>query len=273
MRSEIKYLVPDTLLQELRNAIAPLVQIDKYCTNYINTGYTVRSIYLDTPRFLYYKEKIDGLKNRKKLRIRAYNLQEPNGPVFLEIKRKVGSRIAKSRATTTFENLNAIFNLGQTAELGSLIKADQIGISTANSFLFHVYNSNLQCANLVVYEREAFEGKINPTLRITFDKHLRSRLVPDLSDLYSERNMTTILPAYFILEIKYNHVFPSWLTPILSRFKLQKQALSKYCMSLDQCTGLKGEDLLSSLSARYLKSTPFVIQQNVLTRNTEADSS
>lgn len=272
MRSEIKYLVPDTKINELRNAIAPLVRIDKHGTDYINTGYTVRSIYLDTPKFLYYKEKIDGLKNRKKLRVRAYNLQKSNGVVFLEIKRKIESRIAKSRSTTSFENLNHIFNREQAAHLNTLVKAGEKNLSVTNSFLFHVYQSNLQCVNLVVYEREAFEGKINPTLRITFDKNLRSKLTSELSGLYSEQNMTAILPGHFILEIKYNHAFPSWLTPILSKFRLQKEALSKYCMSLEECTGFKGEDLLLSLNARYLRNTPLAIQQHVRTHNTRVDS-
>ncbi|MFK7848349.1 MAG: VTC domain-containing protein [Rhodothermales bacterium] len=269
MRSEIKYLVPNALLHKLRSTIAPLVHLDKHGRDFKDTGYTIRSIYLDTPRFLYYKEKIDGLKDRKKLRLRAYNLPQHKGPVFLEIKRKSESRIKKTRAPIPVENLGAIFNPGQKVDLSTLIKADQETLTAANQFLYHVYRNNLQCSNLVVYEREAFEGKINPTLRITFDKNLRSKLAQDLSELYSESDMTAVLPGYFILEIKYNHAFPNWITPILSNFKLQKEALSKYCMGLEQCTGLKGADLLLSLSARYLRNTPLVAQKSV---RTNADS-
>ena len=125
-----------------------------------------------------------------------------------------------------------------------------------------LHKNNLQCVNLIVYEREAFEGKVDPSLRITFDRNLRSKLGADPSMLYEEDEMTRILPGHFILEIKYNYTFPHWLTPVLSRFNLQKQALSKYCMSLEKCTGLQGKELLVSLSSKYRRNTPAALKES-----------
>ncbi len=234
LRSEIKYLVPDRLVSELRQAIAPMVQPDKHAEGFLETGYTVRSIYLDTSRLRYYHEKIDGIKDRKKLRVRAYNASRDT--TFLEIKRKVESRIKKDRAALPFKHVISLFNDPHRSDLASMLhKPDSL--SSASSFLYHLFKENLHPVNLVVYEREAFEGKIDPTLRITFDKNLRSRLCSEISWLFSEEDMRQVLPGHFILEIKYNYSFPSWLTPVLSGFKLQKQALSKYCMSLELCEG------------------------------------
>lgn len=234
MRSEIKYLVPDGLVSDLRRVIAPMVQPDKYAEGYLETGYTVRSVYLDTARFRYYHEKMDGIKNRKKLRIRAYN--SSRDITFLEIKRKVESRIKKDRAALAFEHLPALFSNSSLTNLEAML-TKPASLSSARNFLYHYHKDNLQPVNLVVYEREAFEGRIDPTLRITFDRNLRSRLSPDISWLFSEEDMKQVLPGHFILEIKYNYSFPSWLTPVLASFKLQKQALSKYCMSLELCMG------------------------------------
>lgn len=231
MRSEIKYLVPDDLLPALRRSIASMVHLDKHAAAYADTGYTVRSIYLDSPRLRYYHEKIEGIKDRKKLRVRAYNLDESH--TFLEIKRKYNTRIKKTRAALPFINLPAVFEGGQQGNLDGLLLDSKTFSKAAGSFKYHLHKENLRCINLVVYEREAFEGRFDNTLRITFDKNLRSRLSPHISLLFSEADMQQILPGHFILEIKYNYSFPRWLTPVLAEFKLQKQSLSKYCMSLE----------------------------------------
>ncbi len=262
MRSEIKYLVPNSLLEDLREAIAPMVKLDKYGKDYQNVGYTVRSSYLDTPSLLFYHEKLDGLKKRKKLRIRAYNQPLPGGKVFLEIKRKVESKISKDRAPLAFENLGLILQPQSSLQLSEIIEGNKQALTSANKFLFHLHRKNLQCTNLVVYEREAFEGEFNPTLRITFDKNLRSKISSDPADLYSDDDLVNILPGHFILEIKYNYSFPSWLTPLIAQFKLKKQALSKYVMSLEQCTGLKGQHLLLSLQSRYRRNTPVPVEKH-----------
>lgn len=257
MRSEIKYLVPNARLDELRQAIMPMMGIDKYCLDYAGRGYTVRSIYLDTPRLLYYREKIDGLKKRKKLRVRAYNVYQEDSKVFLEIKRKEGSRIAKTRGLSTLHQLPQVLSLNAQSVSKWQIAGSQKNAKDISSFLFHLHQQHLQSVNLVVYEREAFEGKINPGLRVTFDRNLRSKLTSNPTQLFEEDNLSLILPDHFILEVKYNHTFPRWMTPILSNFSLQKQALSKYCMSLERCTGLQGQELLLSLSTRYRNNPPF----------------
>ena len=252
MRAEIKYLVSNARLEELRQVIAPFVTLDKYGKPFENTGYTVRSIYLDTPRLVYYREKIEGLKKRKKLRIRGYNKPADSHNVFLEIKRKEESRIAKIRTPVPYSRLQDFLQRTPKESLAEMLEGDEQAITSASKFMYHLHRSNLQCINLVVYEREAYEGKINPSLRVTFDKNLRTQLCNELEQLYDESDMQFVLTDHFILEIKYNNQFPAWLTPILSNLGLQKQALSKYCMSLEKSTGLRGQELLLSLNARVL---------------------
>lgn len=247
MRSEIKYLVPVRALSALRAAISPMLKLDKYGMGYEKVGYTVRSIYLDTHRLMYYHEKIEGLKDRKKIRIRGYNQVTPDTTVFLEIKRKTEAKIAKERTPIPFDQLLATFQSSNpVAHLASSPSSPDAHVS-ATRFFYHVKQHQLNPINTVVYEREAFEGKTDPTLRITFDRNLRSTIFPSLNQLFEEEALSEVIPDHFILEIKYNINFPYWMTPVLARFGLQKQALSKYVMCLEHNAKLSHIPITSSI--------------------------
>jgi hypothetical protein len=86
---------------------------------------------------------------------------------------------------------------------------------------------------LINYEREAFFSKHDSTLRITFDKNLRSSPIPKISDLYSEERSRYAMPGNFILEVKFFNGFPTWLQKILRRFEFKRQAISKYTNCVD----------------------------------------
>lgn len=97
VRYERKYLVKNELLEALRNRLQAFVRPDTFALRpNALPEYTVRSIYYDSPTFNSYFEKVEGLKDRKKLRIRGYNSPEKVCKVFLEIKRKLENRIAKT---------------------------------------------------------------------------------------------------------------------------------------------------------------------------------
>ena len=88
MRYEFKYLVPFSMLDKLRNALMPYLEYDKFADIRPNKEYVVRSVYFDNPYLDAYYEKLDGIKVRKKLRIRVYNEFSEDSLAFLEIKRK-----------------------------------------------------------------------------------------------------------------------------------------------------------------------------------------
>lgn len=234
MREELKYVVPDEALDALREEIQPFMQLDKHGVGYENRGYTIRSIYLDSPDLLYYNEKQAHLQNRKKLRIRGYNDRKGDDLVFLEIKRKFTSAIAKDRAPTAYDDLHELFHTADVDRYIGSTHAFPEAREAAKSFFYHVYKHNLRPTNLVVYEREAFMGLFDPTLRITFDRNLRGGIYPTLEELYEERDFRAVMPGFFILEIKYNTQFPGWLRPALARHGLMQRAASKYCMVIDQ---------------------------------------
>jgi hypothetical protein len=212
-RFEHKYLVPESLLPPLRHLLAPFMRADRHATRGGEDGcrqYVVRSIYLDTPQLSYYHETEDGIDFRAKPRIRAYDDAHASAPVFLEVKRRHGAVVSKWREAVAF------------AELGER--------PLARTFAFQLRRRALRPVLLVVYDREPYVGLLEPSLRITFDRRLRSVAWPRVEGLFDERGARPSLAGSFILEVKHDEAFgfPTWLRPFLTRHGLASRSLSKY---------------------------------------------
>lgn len=233
MRLEYKYLIPSEKLNELREAILPFVNIDEYAQIRSQKEYTVRSIYYDTMQFDDYHDKLAGIKIRKKIRIRCYNELEKESPVFLEVKRKYENHISKNRSPVLYYNLNQIL---QTSDIDNyLIKKKNYPDerNDAAKFFYLLKIKNNSPVVLVVYEREAFFSKYDSTLRITFDKNIRSSAFPKLSNIFEETGLNKVMNKHFIVEVKFFSGFPKWLQNIITQFGSGRSALSKYTMSID----------------------------------------
>ncbi len=232
-RFEYKYLVPCERLDELRECVRPFVELDKYAER-SGGQYTVRSIYFDTPRLSNYLQKIEGLKMRKKLRIRGYNKAAPDSLVFLEIKRRYGVPIAKNRAPLYYRNLPALLATGDYQTYIRKNFGMPNAYEDAQRFLYNMHRHAMRPVVTVVYDREAFVGKFDHTVRVTFDKNLRSEIFPEIDNLYSDAKLRYTHKAHFILEIKFfGSTMPAWGRSIVAQFGLWQKALSKYTMSID----------------------------------------
>ncbi|MCD4790811.1 MAG: polyphosphate polymerase domain-containing protein [Bacteroidales bacterium] len=233
MRYEYKYIVHESKMEMLRQMVLPFVNVDKFAEVSDSNQYTVRSIYFDTPRYDFYFEKIDGIKNRKKIRLRGYDKEGMDNLVFLEIKRKYDVPIIKYRAPIKFGDAIDMFE--QTKINGHIIISKDFpkGFENSKRFFYQVFSKNLRPVVLVIYEREAYLSKFDETVRITFDKNLRSKAYPGLQELYKEDRIRHSLQDRFIMEVKFNKHFPGWLNPVISRLALRKQSASKYVISMD----------------------------------------
>ena len=69
-RFEFKYHVPRAIADRIIPQMLNYMVWDEYSDG--DEGYEVNSLYMDTGEFKCYHEKIDGLMNRKKARIRTY---------------------------------------------------------------------------------------------------------------------------------------------------------------------------------------------------------
>ena len=229
-RTELKYLLPDRELPELKSRIEPFVQLDPHVRGRESECYTVRSIYLDTPGLRYYHEKKAGIRVRRKLRIRGYNDLRAGDWVFLEIKRKVQNRVSKNRAPISYETLPQILGSGDVDRYVLTNRHYPNSREDGRRFFYHVYRYGLIPTFSTIYEREAYFGRFDPSLRITLDRGLRGGSYPSVTDLDDESLLRTVRPGHTIVEVKFDSIFPRWLRPVLGRFDLRMEALSKYCM-------------------------------------------
>lgn len=235
LRYERKYYIRNERLDELRERLRPFVNPDVHSKTGADglSQYTVRSIYYDTPFMEYYYEKKEGLENRNKFRIRVYDQFKKGDVAFLEIKKKLGNRIKKHRSTLPADQVRDLLTTGNMEDHIIVNKKSPNALKDASMFLYYYYKKSLKPVNLVVYEREAYHGKFDPGVRITFDKNVRSTIYPKLGELYSEDRNKAITPGYFILEVKYYEIIPVWALSIIEEFKLSLEAISKFASGLD----------------------------------------
>ena len=232
MRLEYKYLISDSILNQFRNDLLPFLEYDKHLNNG-KRDYTVRSIYFDNRKLEYYYDKIEGIKTRKKLRIRGYNFVEGNNLIFLEIKKKCENYVYKNRTPLMFENLNQLFKTGDVEKFVSDQYRTDESVNDGKRFLYHLINKSLRPVILVIYDREAYTCKFDGRLRITFDMNLRYQPFPTMEDLYSDEHLHKVLVNKTIIEIKFNRNKPTWLQNIINKYELSRQSLSKYVICLD----------------------------------------
>jgi len=234
LRYERKYLVPNHLLDALRKRLAPFTVYDSFgITNKNNLKqYTVRSVYFDNRALDFYYEKGDGILLRRKFRIRTYNNQTEDSKVVFEIKRKIENRIKKYRAFASYNKLSQILENPDIERY--IIPTKEDSYDDAKRFFYHYIKYQLVPTSLVVYEREAYFGKFDCDTRITFDKDIRSKINPEIADIYSESNLKHLFKSHFILEIKYyRDTMPNWARNIVGEFNLRHEALSKYTIGYD----------------------------------------
>lgn len=216
LRHELKYLITPAELSVLRGVLKPIMQLDPNGNE--NNEYIIRSLYFDTINDDALMEKIAGVGNRKKYRIRIYNFSDR--VIKLECKSKYGDLISKQSVSIPRD----------LAE--QLIAGDPEGLQRMRHPLLHdVYREMrtrlLRPAVIVDYVREAY---IHPAqeVRITFDKQLRT-------GLYSTDLFNPSLPTYpvfddpvEVLEVKYDEFLPAHLQTVLSGITAQRSAVSKY---------------------------------------------
>ena len=216
LRHELKYHITPAELTVLRGVLAPVMQLDPNGNE--NNEYHIRSLYFDTINDDALDEKIAGVGNRKKYRIRIYNFSDK--VIKLECKSKYGDLISKQSVSIPRE----------LAE--QLIAGDPDGLQRMRHPLLHdVYREMrtrlLRPAVIVDYVREAYIHQAEE-VRITFDKQVRT-------GLYSVDMFNPQIPTYpvfddpvEILEVKFDEFLPSYLQSILSGITAQRSAVSKY---------------------------------------------
>ncbi len=218
LRHELKFFINDMQYHVLRNVLDRTLRRDPNGDE--NNEYHIRSLYFDTVNNDALFEKLNGVQDRNKYRIRIYNFSDR--VIKLECKTKYDSLISK-RSITIPRDL-----------CEQLIAGDPTGLETTRSGLLNdMYREMtvnlLRPVVIVDYVREAY---LHPAeeVRITFDKQLRSGLMS--KDLF-DRWLPTVPPfdnGETILEVKYNRVMPPYIRDLLTCYcsGAARSAISKY---------------------------------------------
>jgi hypothetical protein len=226
-RFELKYLITLQQAERFKSALRAYLVLDEHGNN--NGRYALSSLYYDSPDFRCYWEKMDGLKVRRKLRIRRYETGEvltEETPVFLEIKQRVDHVTQKRRAILPYGEALRLCNDRQIPD-----HAPDDRTVTEEIFVF-LWQYNLRPASIVRYDRQAFIGTdYDIGLRVTFDTSLSFQ--SDRLYLHEQPSGLPMLRANLVvMEIKVNERIPYWLTEMIAAHNLQMVRFSKYCRSI-----------------------------------------
>lgn len=226
-RYEIKYLVPESQVPEIRQQLARRMDADAHARH---GGYDVISLYYDTAGLRFYWEKIEGLRFRRKLRIRHYgdrSLLTDDTPVFVEIKQRVNRVTQKRRVRLPYRLARRLCD-------GRQLPAHEPGQRAfLEEVLALIVENDLRPIATTGYQREPFVGTgIDLGLRVTLDHRVRGR-DRDLHLGADSENRFIIPPSRAVMEVKANERVPYWVTDLTAAMNLSVVRVSKYCQSVE----------------------------------------
>ena len=183
--------------------------------------YLVRSLYFDSYKDVDYREKEDGLSERKKVRLRVYSPDAKKAK--LELKQKSGCMQRKQSLSVSREHAIELIN-------------GNYGVLKEYEDDFAVYMHNLMKTEfyipktVVEYDRVAFTAPIN-NIRLTVDSGVRANegyfnIFDKALTLYPVMD-----PAKVILEVKYNKFLLSYIKEALRCVDKIESSASKYVMA------------------------------------------
>lgn len=226
-RYEIKYFVDEMKVPELRRELAARMDTDPHSPH---GGYPVTSLYYDTPDLRFYWEKIEGLKFRRKVRMRLYG--DPaactdDSPVQVEIKQRV-NRVTQKRRTALPYGVALRWLNGRGD-----IECDDSQRPFVDEVSALVGNLDLRPIVTTGYLREAFVGRdADLGLRVTIDHKVHGR-DRDFHFASGAENRFIIPPKLAVVELKANERVPYWATDLTARLDMSVIRVSKYCQSVE----------------------------------------
>ncbi len=251
-RFEQKYIIHPRLVPKIREYIRPFCIPDPNGKGHI-PEYTVTTLQLDTPTMDLALAKERKTFARFKLRIRTYG-KGGSAPVFLELKRKVGGVIIKSRCKMTMKQYQGNRN-GRPIVLhpGEFPLLD----NPVDNHYFLEYSRIAQAIGarpkmLIRYIRESYFGANDDYARLTFDRRIcyrptRDWTLPGIEDSKGWRpmdNQTALNRPFagYIFELKAMRNAPEWMMELVERFNLTTTGFCKYATAWRLETIFRGFD-------------------------------
>lgn len=213
-RHELKHYINQGDLIELRTRLPCVFKRDENTDT--DGGYRVRSLYFDNYNDKVLREKIDGIDDREKFRIRFYK----DNPDFirLEKKSKKGGLCFKESEPMSYTVCEGLLRGNY-----SLLKAT--GTPLHLELYSKMHYQYLRPKNIVDYQRNAFIFQAG-NVRVTLDYDIRSS--ENVTDFLRPVYVTLPIPEMYILEVKYDNFLPEIVRGITTLSRRQATAFSKY---------------------------------------------
>ena len=218
-RHELKYYITLGEYELLQRKLSLTMERDAFAKK--NGGeYFIRSLYFDDRDDSAFREKLSGIDERDKFRIRIYDMRDD--VIKLECKHKSNGYIKKQSIGLSRK------------EYEKLISGDRLFLlNRPEPFARRMYlefaQRALKPAVIVDYTREAFVFPMED-VRVTFDKNVRT-------GLRSVAMFNAGIPTYpviddygMVLEIKFNRFLPTYIRSLLQLEASQRSAISKYVL-------------------------------------------
>ena len=211
-RFEKKYLLTQAQYELLLEGMSRYLRPDDY------GRYTICNIYYDTDNYQLIRTSLEKPVYKEKLRMRSYGVPADGDNVFVELKKKFHGEVYKRRAV--MEVSEAVSYLS-----GASRPRQEGQICREIDWFLNSYRPSPKV--FIAYDREAYAGREEPELRITFDTNLRWR--NSELDLRCGDYGGLLLPKEQILmEIKIPGAAPVWLAHLLSCAGAFPTSFSKY---------------------------------------------
>lgn len=217
-RREMKYIITVTDFYRLRNYLECYLEPDEFSGD---TGYMVRSLYFDSYKDGDLFDVLDGLMEKRKIRLRIYSVDSSS--VKLEYKCKSGVDGNKMVLTLSKEEALQMAN----GDYGFLL--------AKNGYLATKLYSRLKIGGyrpkvIVNYNRLAYVYKPND-IRINFDSNISASLVT--SGLFDQDVAwkPIMKPGVGVLEVKYRGILFGHLKKAIESIDSLPSSSSKYAIS------------------------------------------
>ncbi len=216
-RHEIKHQISLADYYALRSRLRAVLRVDSHAGP--DGTYQIRSLYFDTPDDRALREKLDGVKNRDKYRIRYYN--SDTSFIQLEKKSKRGNLCVKTSAVISADEAQRIVQ-------GDCDFMRQHESPLVRELFHAMREEGMAPKTIVDYTRDPFICDAGNT-RVTLDHHIRTGLRSvDLLD----PDCVTIPAAedVIILEVKWDRFLPDIVRDAVQVPNRHSTAFSKYAI-------------------------------------------
>ena len=214
-RHEYKYRINYFDYLILKQRIQLLMDVDPHASE--SGQYFIRSLYFDNIYDKALKEKLYGVNNREKFRIRIYNNDFSH--INLEKKSKINSLCNKVSTCLSREETEKILK-------GDIEWMIESGDKLVQEFYLKIKNNGLAPKVIVDYTREPYIFKAG-NVRLTFDYNIKTGMYNhDIFDI----DMATVpaMDSPILLEVKYDEFIPSLIKDALQLENRRSGAFSKY---------------------------------------------